>query len=129
MNTKNFYNITSFTENIIGEANDFKVILSTQEKIACLKEILSKLKKVLYVYDKGLEDLRYNYKTFCGGILIYISSSNSLFEGELVNLVINLNAIISNDFDKKQIKRIIFECINQVEYLIDKYKECKDDEK
>ena len=109
MDNKCFYNVTTFTQETIGESNDFKVILTNQEKLVCLREILGKLKKVLYVYDKGLEDPKYNYKVFCGGILIYVSSSNTLFEGELVNLVINLNAIINNDFDKKQVKRIIFE--------------------
>lgn len=112
MDNKCFYNVTAFTQETIGESNDFKVILTNQEKLVCLREILGRLKKVLYVYDKGLEDQKYNYKVFCGGILIYVSSSNTLFEGELVNLVINLNAIINNDFDKKQVKRIIFECIN-----------------
>lgn len=129
MDNKCFYNVTAFTQETIGESNDFKLILTNQEKLVCLREILGRLKKVLYVYDKGLEDPKYNYKVFCGGILIYVSSSNTLFEGELVNLVINLNAIINNDFDKKQVKRIIFECINQAEYLIDKHKEYGIEEK
>jgi len=102
--------------------NDFKVILSPLEKIKCLQEILSKLKKVLYVYDKSLEEnSKYDYKVFCGGILIYVSSSNILFEGELINLIIALNGIINNDFSKAELKRIVFESKNQVEYLISQY--------
>ena len=34
------------------DEKNFKVVLSINEKIICLEEIVSKLKKVLYVYDK-----------------------------------------------------------------------------
>ena len=45
------------------EAKNFKVVLSINEKIICLEEIISKLKKVLYVYDKSQEpDSTYNYR-------------------------------------------------------------------
>ena len=106
----------------------FRVTLSMDEKIKCLEEILSKIKKILYVYEKSQEEgSNYNYKVYCGGILIYISSSNDLFEGELVNLIINLNAIINNDFSKSQIKRIVFESKNQVEFLLENYKQNKEE--
>ena len=79
----------------------YQVNLSLEEKVKCLEEILNKLKKVLYVYDKSLEpNSRYNYKIYCGGVLIYVSSSNMLFNGELVNIVININAILTNEFSK-----------------------------
>ena len=101
----------------------FRVNLSLDEKIKCLEEILGKLKKILYVYDKAQEpDSDYNYKIFCGGILIYVSSSNLLFNGELVGVVVNINAILTNNFDKIQLKRIVFESINQVEYMLSGYK-------
>lgn len=111
-------------ENGIDKNKFFRVNLSQDEKIKCLKEIQNKLKKILYVYDKSNEpSSKYSYKAYCGGILIYVSSSNLLFEGELVNIVVNLNAIINNDFDKPQIKRIVFESKNQIDYLLKKYKE------
>lgn len=101
----------------------FRINLSMDEKIKCLEEILGKLKKILYVYDKSQEpNSEYNYKIFCGGILIYVSSSNLLFNGELVNIVVNINAILTNNFDKPQLKRIVFESINQVEYMLSGYK-------
>lgn len=101
----------------------FKVNLSLDEKIKCLEEILGKLKKILYVYDKTQESSsEYNYKIFCGGILIYVSSSNLLFDGELVSIVVNINAILTNEFDKPQLKRIVFESINQVEYILSGYR-------
>lgn len=106
------------------DISNFKIILSYEEKIRCLEEILIKLKKILYVYDKSKEKCsNYNYKVYCGGILIYVSSSNMLFEGELVNVIVNLNAIINNDFDKVQIKRLVFETINNLEFLLKKIKE------
>ena len=102
---------------------DYKIVISLSEKIVCLDSIISKLKKILYVYDKSQEpNSSYNYKVYCGGILIYVSSSNFLFDGELVNIVINLNAILTNNFSKNQIKRITFETINFAQYISSKYK-------
>ena len=106
----------------LKETPAFHINLSLDEKIKCLEEIIGKLKKILYVYDKTQEpESNYNYKIFCGGILIYVSSSNLLFNGELVNIV----AILTNDFDKPQLKRIVFETINQVNYLLKGYKSTK----
>ena len=99
-------------------AKPFKVTLTNDERKKCLKEIINRLKKILYVYDKGIEDSNYNYKLYCGGILIYVSSSNILFGGELISILVNVNAIIINDFDKTQIKKLVFESINQVEYIL-----------
>ena len=101
---------------------NYKVVLSTNEKIVCLEEIVSKLKKVLYVYDKSQEpDSNYNYRVYCGGIIMYVSSSNILFNGELVSIVINLNSILNNQLDKGQIKKLVFESINYAEYLLRQY--------
>lgn len=114
------------TENDI----EFKVILSAKEKIFCLKEIIKKLKKILYVYDKSLEpNSTYDYKIYCGGVMIYVSSSNLLFDGELVNIVINLNAIMTNEFTKPQIKRVVFECVNYAQYLLSGIEKCNKNEK
>lgn len=97
------------------------IVLENNEKIRALREIRSRLKKILYVYDKQQEDDAYNYKTYTENTTIFVSSSNILFDGELVNILVNLNAILTNDFGKQQIKRLVFESKNQVEYLIDKY--------
>ena len=109
------------TDSIVN--NSYQVVLSLEEKVKCLEEILNKVKKILYVYDKTLEpDSKYDYKVYCGGVLIYVSSSNLLFNGELVNIVININAILTNEFSKAQIKRIVFETKNFTEFLLSKYK-------
>ena len=100
----------------------FKVTLSSNEKIVCLEEIISRLKKILYVYDKSQEpNSNYNYKVFCGGVALYVSSSNTLFDGELVNIVININSILTNRLDKVQIKKLVYEAINFANYLLKKY--------
>lgn len=105
------------------ETGTFTVSLTLEEKIRCLQEIESKLKKILYVYDKSQEpNSQYNYKVYCGGVLIYVSSSNVLFGGELVSIVVNLNAILTNNFSKAQIKRIVFESKNYAQYLATNYK-------
>lgn len=102
----------------------FKVTLSSNEKIVCLEEIISRLKKILYVYDKSQEpNSNYNYKVFCGGVALYVSSSNTLFDGELVNIVININSILINRLDKGQIKKLVFESINFANYLLKKYQD------
>nr|DAD96854.1 MAG TPA: hypothetical protein [Siphoviridae sp. ct5op20]DAM79978.1 MAG TPA: hypothetical protein [Caudoviricetes sp.] len=102
----------------------FKVTLSSNEKVVCLEEIISRLKKILYVYDKSQEpNSNYNYKVFCGGVALYVSSSNTLFDGELVNIVININSILTNRLDKGQIKKLVFESINFANYLLKKYQD------
>lgn len=109
---------------ILKDKDAFKVILSNQEKVVCLKEIIKKLKKILYVWEKSQEPAStYNYRIYCGGVLIYVSSSNMLFDGELVNIVVNLNAIMTNKFTKPQLKRIVFESVNYAQFLLSIYDE------
>lgn len=109
---------------ILKNKDAFKVILSNQEKVVCLKEIIKKLKKILYVWEKSQEPAStYNYRIYCGGVLIYVSSSNMLFDGELVNIVVNLNAIMTNKFTKPQLKRIVFESVNYAQFLLSVYDE------
>ena len=111
-------------KHILKDKDAFKVILSNQEKVVCLKEIIKKLKKILYVWEKSQEPAStYNYRIYCGGVLIYVSSSNMLFDGELVNIVVNLNAIMTNKFTKPQLKRIVFESVNYAQFLLSIYDE------
>ena len=102
-----------------GSQNPFRIILSGDEKEICLQEIIKRLKKIIYVYERSQEpNSNYNYKVYCGGVLIYISSSNILFNGELVNIIVNLNAIMTNNFSKAQLKRIVFESVNYAQYML-----------
>ena len=112
-------------DEVVENEEDFStplVIFTLEEKIQCLKEIETKLKKILFVYDESQKpDSNYNYKVYTGGVLIYISSSNMLFGGELVSVIVNLNAIVTNNFSKAQIKRIVFESRNLIQYLLKNY--------
>lgn len=100
----------------------FDIKLTSEEKIHCLEEIKSKLKRVIFVYEKSLDpNSNYNYKVYTGGVIMYVSSSNLLFKGELVSIIINLNSILNNNLDKKQIKRLMLESVNFVDFLLKKY--------
>lgn len=59
---------------------------------------------------------------------MYVSSSNFLFNGELVNIVVNLTSILQNKLEKPGIKKLVFDSVNFAEYTLKKYKE-KDGEK
>ena len=103
--------------------NNFKIVLSIDEKIKCLEELVVRLKKILYVYDRSLEpDSKYNYRIYCGGVAMYISSSNYLFNGELVSVVVNMTSILNNKLEKTQIKKLVFDSVNYLEFLLSSYK-------
>lgn len=109
--------------------NKITLELSQEEKIKCLEEILKKIKKILFVYEKSLDkESGYNYKIYITGILFYIKSSDDLFGGGLVTIMINLNSILINDLNKTQIKRIVLETKNFVEYLLDHESKKRGDE-
>lgn len=110
--------------------NNFKIVLSIDEKIKCLEELIVRLKKILYVYDRSLEpDSKYNYRIYCGGVAMYISSSNYLFNGELVSVVVNMTSILNNKLEKTQIKKLVFDSVNYVEFLLSSYKDKKESDK
>ena len=110
--------------------NNFKIVLSLDEKIKCLEELIVRLKKILYVYDRSLEpDSKYNYRIYCGGVAMYISSSNYLFNGELVSVVVNMTSILNNKLEKTQIKKLVFDSVNYVEFLLSSYKDKKEADK
>ena len=110
--------------------NNFKIVLSIDEKIKCLEELVVRLKKILYVYDRSLEpDSKYNYRIYCGGVAMYISSSNYLFNGELVSVVVIMTSILNNKLEKTQIKKLVFDSVNYVEFLLSSYKDKKESDK
>ena len=110
--------------------NNFKIVLSLDEKIKCLEELVVRLKKILYVYDRSSEpDSKYNYRIYCGGVAMYISSSNYLFNGELVSVVVNMTSILNNKLEKTQIKKLVFDSVNYVEFLLSSYKDKKESDK
>lgn len=102
-----------------SKENQLKLNLSDNEKTFCLKDINKKIIRCLYVYEqeqKGVEN--YDYKTYLESVMLYIHSSNQLFNGILMNVIVNLNILKENDFNKEQFKKIIFECKNYIDFLI-----------
>lgn len=105
--------------NIEENLDRFKINLSPHEKVACLKEIIKKNKKILYVYEQSLiPNSNYNYKVYVGSLLLYVSSSNEFFDDELINILINLSSIMNNEFEKTQIKKLVHENTNLLEHLL-----------
>ena len=105
----------------MGELFDesYRITLSVDEKTRCLEEIITRLKKILYVYDKSLENKGYNYKVYCGGVALYVSSSNMLFNGDLVSILVNVNSIMTENLSKPQIKKLVFDSINNAKFLLE----------
>ena len=101
--------------------NEMELMLSIKEKKKCLEQILKKNKKILYVYEQSLiPDTGYDYKSYLKGLIRYVSSSNELFEGELINVLVNFYSIFQNDLEKEEIKRIVHENSNVLNFLLRK---------
>ena len=93
--------------------------LSDEEKIFCLKDINKKILRCLFVYEQEQKGLvNYNYKNYLESVILYVHSSNQLFNGVLMNVIVNLNILRENDFTKDKFKKIIFECKNYIDFLI-----------
>lgn len=100
--------------------NDCVLIWSEKEKLFCLQEIDKKLKTILHVYEKSLEDSTYDYKTYLYAVMLYVISVKDCFECELTNVIINLNSLYMNNFEKQQIRKLILECKHIVKSLQNK---------
>ena len=50
--------------------------------------------------------------------MLYVHSCNQLFDGVLMNIIVNLNILKENNFNKEKFKKIIFECKNYIDFLI-----------
>ena len=99
---------------------NLKIILSQEENINNLKEIRKRITRSLYVYEQAqTPDSDYDYKAYVNSILLYTISSDGLMEGNLVSIIVNLNTILNNNFDKKEFKKIILECRNYINYLLE----------
>lgn len=94
---------------------DIVVKLSPYEIDKCLKEVSTRLQRILYVYEQSLNDKNYNYKSYVYSVMLYISSLNSLCEYDLSNIIINLNTLyINKELDKKMVKKIVMESKHMV---------------
>lgn len=99
--------------------DEIELVLSKQEKKKCLQAIIKKNKKILYAYEQTfIPETGYDYKKYVKGIIRYVSSSNELFEGDLINILINLYSIAQNDLEKDEVRRIVHENTNMATYLL-----------
>ena len=110
---------------VIGSPSEdkynYEIILTAQEKRKCLKEIIRKNKRILFVYEQSLKpNSTYNYKVFVHSLALYVSTSNILFKGSLVDILVNLCSILQNDFDKQEIKKLVFENVKYASFLLGK---------
>lgn len=108
--------------NVQIDNNEF--VLSTEEKKQCLRQMAKKNRKILYVYERSLEpDSGYDYKEYLKGFVLYATTSNTLFRGGLVNVLINLHSILQNDLEYAEIKKLVYENANYLSYFLKKIKE------
>lgn len=107
------------------QGNDiFEIVLTTEEKLQCLEQILKKNNRILHVFTKALDPQSgYDYKVYVKGLVLYVSTSNNLFKGGLVSIVVNLCSILQNEFEYKDIKKIVYDNANYLSYFMNKIKE------
>lgn len=101
--------------------NKKELVLSKREKQKCLRAIIKKNNRILYTYEQTfIPDTGYDYKKYVKNIIRYVSSSNELFDGNLINILINLYSIAHNDLDKDELRRLVHENTNMAAYLLRK---------
>lgn len=100
------------------EHTNTTLTFSVNEKIKSLEQIRDKLQTSLYVYEKSQTNKNYNYKDYIRQIILYVASSNNLFDFGLTDIIIELNSIIISDLNKKSYRKIILDNKRKVEDLI-----------
>ena len=94
---------------------DVVVKLSPCEIEKCLKEVSTRLQRILYVYEQSLDNKNYNYKSYIYSVMLYISSLNALCDYDLTNIIVNLNTLYMNkDLNKQMVKKIVMESKHMV---------------
>ena len=98
---------------------EFKICLTSPEKIECLKEVKKRNKRILFVYEKSQEEgSNYDYLAYVRNVIMFVSTSNELIEGKLASVKVNLCNILANDLDKEGIRKIILENNNFLNYIL-----------
>ena len=97
------------------DMQDITIKLSPNEIDKCLKEVSTRLQRILYVYEQSLNNTHYNYKSYVYSVMLYINSLNSLCEYDLSNILVNLNILyINKDLNKKMVKKLVMESKHMV---------------
>lgn len=87
------------------------LIIDNNAKILYLDKLVGNIFKILPLFEEVNTDI---YKLYLGGLLIDINSANSLFDGILIDIIVKINALFENDFEHKQIRKIVLESTNLV---------------
>lgn len=89
--------------------------ISNKEKIIYLDNFISCIYKILPLFEENNNVAPHVYiKTQILGA----HSANNLFGGILIDLIVKLNILTSDDIDHNIVRKIVFECIG----IIDKIK-------
>lgn len=90
------------------------LVIDTKTKILYLNSLIGKVYKILPLYENETNEI---FKIYLGGLLIDINSANVLFDGILIDLIVKIHSIYVNDFDHKQVRKIVLECTNLVKKI------------
>jgi hypothetical protein len=90
------------------------LIIDDKTKIIYLDKLVGNIFKILPLYEEVDSNV---YKIYIGGLLIDINSANSLFDGILIDLIIKINTLFENNFEHKQMRKIVLECTNLVKKI------------
>lgn len=93
------------------------LVISDSTKVLYLDKFINKVFKILPMSEEdGCIP-----KIYMHSLLIEINSANELFDGELIDILVKINAIYSqNDIEHKQIKKLVFDCTNTLTKMRDR---------
>lgn len=97
---------------------DCKVVFVGEAREKCLKDIRKRIVKALYVFEESEQNETFNYRIYVHSLMLYLLSSNELLDFELTSVIVLLNSILQNDFEKPQFKKTILEAKNIIDYLL-----------
>ena len=95
-----------------------KVVFIGEARQKCVFDIKKRIVRILYVYEESEHNKEFNYKVYVNSLMLYLLSSNELLDFELTSVIVLLNSVLQNDFDKQQLKKTIFEAKNIIENLL-----------
>lgn len=101
-----------------------RIILSNDAKKQYLVSLIGKILKILHLIEEE-KTTGFSPMSFIEGQLFEINAANTLFDDKLTSIIIKLTGIKENyanmSFDS--IKKQIFECKKQINYLIKELEE------
>lgn len=95
--------------------NEFSITISDKEKIIYLENLKGKIFKLLPLYE---QDNNIVPIVYLNGLLMNISSSNQMFDGLLIDLLVKLNEIRIIKLNHAQLRKIILESLDMVDILV-----------